>query len=267
MIGLSHLKPFFFSEPWLFVTKYPELATAIVALISPETILFLRTLACLYQIIRSYSRRRNYCSPPSPGTIPFLRTLHCRYKISELGTATFVALSHLKQFSISSAPGLSLQKQPELQQSTQLCFSLLSLGTIFYFFGPWLAVTIIAGARQDPGGEEADERFVESLSACLEEIDSAAAAAATMPGEGRGSRRVQERGRSLPLSSSVGAGTVVLVGSAESLERVPASLRRCFTHEVGRCCCVISPAKLRKQSTLPLSTHYTLHRLTDPGNV
>ncbi|CAB1097222.1 unnamed protein product [Ectocarpus sp. CCAP 1310/34] len=93
--------------------------------------------------------------------------------------------------------------------------------------------SLAAGARQDPGGEEADERFVESLSACLEEIDSAAAAAAaTMPGEGRGSGRVQERGRSLPSSSSVAAGTVVLVGSAESLERVPASLRRCFTHEV-----------------------------------
>ncbi|CAM9932401.1 unnamed protein product [Ectocarpus sp. 12 AP-2014] len=93
--------------------------------------------------------------------------------------------------------------------------------------------SLAAGARQDPGGEEADERFVESLSACLEEIDSAAAAtAATMPGEGRGSWRVQERGRSLPSSSSAAAGTVVLVGSAESLERVPASLRRCFTHEV-----------------------------------
>ncbi|CAM9856766.1 unnamed protein product, partial [Ectocarpus fasciculatus] len=92
--------------------------------------------------------------------------------------------------------------------------------------------SLAAGARQDPGGEEADEQFVESLSACLQEIDSAAAAAAaaaaaTMPGEGRGPRRGPGRG-----PSSLGAGTVVLVGTAESLERVPASLRRCFTHEV-----------------------------------
>lgn len=94
------------------------------------------------------------------------------------------------------------------------------------------------GARQAPGSEEADERFVESLSACLEEMDTVAAAAAaagaaaSMSGAGIGGDRWGLGRRRLRMSAAR-RGVVVLVGSAESLERVPASLRRCFTHEVG----------------------------------
>lgn len=83
-----------------------------------------------------------------------------------------------------------------------------------------------------------DERFVESLSACLEEIDSAAVAAAAAAGAGVGGigpgARVEggARGSNEKLSSMM-SGLVVLVGSTESLESLPTSLRRCFTHEVG----------------------------------
>lgn len=69
--------------------------------------------------------------------------------------------------------------------------------------------TSIGGGRQAPGSEEVDDRFVASLSACLEEADAAAVKSAAM-----------------------GERVVALVGSAESLERLPASVRRCFTHEV-----------------------------------
>eukprot|EP00903_Cladosiphon_okamuranus_P012041 g11306.t1 len=93
--------------------------------------------------------------------------------------------------------------------------------------------SLAAGARQAPGSEEADERFVESLSACLEEMDAlaAAGAAASMSGTGVGGYRWGLGRRRRGMDSAAG-GVVVLVGSAESLERVPASLRRCFTHEV-----------------------------------
>eukprot|EP00904_Undaria_pinnatifida_P006698 jgi/Undpi1/3158/HiC_scaffold_15.g06532.m1 len=97
--------------------------------------------------------------------------------------------------------------------------------------------SLAAGNRQAPGGEEVDERFVESLSACLEEIDSAAVAAAAAAGAGVGGigpgGRVEggARGSNEKLSSMM-SGLVVLVGSTESLESLPTSLRRCFTHEV-----------------------------------
>lgn len=87
---------------------------------------------------------------------------------------------------------------------------------------------------------------MESLFACLEEVDTAAAAAAAeaaaalrrrgVGGAGRGlpRHRLRQEAAGRPFSlSAVGGGLVVLVGSAESLERVPASLRRCFTHEVS----------------------------------
>lgn len=124
------------------------------------------------------------------------------------------------------------------------------------------------GARQDPGSEEADERFVASLSTCLEEMDTKAAkAAGDFNAEGAvsggsagqhhlsnrlrlsfdqqqhqqwqqagGRNRVDNhllRNRDLAGRGRGGeGGLVVLVGTAESLERVPASVRRCFTHEV-----------------------------------
>ncbi|CAN0377945.1 unnamed protein product, partial [Laminaria digitata] len=96
-----------------------------------------------------------------------------------------------------------------------------------------------AGNRQAPGGEEINERFVASLSACLEEIDTAAvaaAAAAVTAGGAVGGTRVGVEGvggwEGRRLLSAMMSGLVVLVGSAESLESLPASLRRCFTHEV-----------------------------------
>lgn len=82
---------------------------------------------------------------------------------------------------------------------------------------------VIGGGRQAPGSEEVDDRFVASLSACLEETDAAAAKSAAM-----------------------GERIVALVGSAESLDRVPASIRRCFTHEV--CMCVFIKQDITAQS-------------------
>lgn len=93
-----------------------------------------------------------------------------------------------------------------------------------------------AGARQAPGSEEADERFVASLSACLEEMDTAAAAAAAGDVANGGGGMAEHQGRRRSRGPPV-RGCVILVGSAESLERVPPSVRRCFTHEV---CCSFS---------------------------
>lgn len=92
-----------------------------------------------------------------------------------------------------------------------------------------------AGARQDPASEEADERFVASLSACLEEMDATAAAAvdeALGGAMGGAAHMGGSDGRVLSGDVSGLGGLVVLVGSAASLERVPALVRRCFTHEV-----------------------------------
>lgn len=95
-----------------------------------------------------------------------------------------------------------------------------------------------AGARQAPGSEEADERFVASLSACLEEMDTAAAVAAgSVANGGDGGGGIAEHEGRRRSRGPPARGCVILVGSAESLERVPASVRRCFTHEV---CCSFS---------------------------
>ena len=65
-------------------------------------------------------------------------------------------------------------------------------------------------------------------------MDTAAAAAAAGGGGERWGlgRQRQRRRRTMSAVGKGWGGIVVLVGSAESLERVPASLRRCFTHEV-----------------------------------